>query len=46
MLTACGHVAAFAQSETNLSWRPRYFLRQRSSAPDAQQQAPLLDTSA
>jgi predicted PhzF superfamily epimerase YddE/YHI9 len=31
MLTACGHVTAFAHSETNLSWRPRYFVRQRSS---------------
>jgi hypothetical protein len=36
----------FAHSETNLNWRPRYFLRQGSSAPDAQHQAPLLDTNA
>ena len=31
MLTACGHVTAFAHSETNLSWRPWYFVRQQSS---------------
>lgn len=37
MLTACGHVTAFAHSETNLNWRPRYFVRQRSSTLAGQQ---------